>query len=235
MATSTFSIQEALSFSWQAYWRRWLFWVGVVVVVALTPQLVRFADLPGVSWVVAVIAALVVYYVQLVFTLGWMSLALNTVDGHDPTFATLFSRYDIITLKLLAVNIITGLVTVAGLFLFVIPGIYIGLRLQFAPYALVDRDRGVFEALSHSWSSTQGQAWQLVGYWLTIMVINIVGMLALGVGLLVSIPVAALAAAHVYRQLSPLSASQPDATTGSVPPAAPAVPAASSPPPAPGA
>ena len=48
---------------------------------------------------------------------------------------------------------------------------------------------------------TEGVMWNLVLFWLMLAGINILGMLALGIGLIVTIPLSWLATAYVYRRL----------------------------------
>jgi uncharacterized membrane protein len=49
---------------------------------------------------------------------------------------------------------------------------------------------------------TYGYKWPLLGFALVLALINLLGLLALVVGLLVSIPVTTLAFVHAYRALS---------------------------------
>jgi membrane-anchored glycerophosphoryl diester phosphodiesterase (GDPDase) len=53
------------------------------------------------------------------------------------------------------------LATVAGLLLFIIPGLYIATRLVCATTAYLLTGRGVFESLSYSWQLTEGHVWRL--------------------------------------------------------------------------
>lgn len=53
---------------------------------------------------------------------------------------------------------ISLLLVVTGLFLFVIPGIYIGVRLVLFPYRVMVADESVLTALGSSWDMTRGKA-----------------------------------------------------------------------------
>lgn len=58
-------------------------------------------------------------------------------------------------LKYAGVNIITSFAITFGLFMFVIPGLYIMLRLFFAPFYVVDKDdASIGDALSWSWRTS---------------------------------------------------------------------------------
>ena len=60
-------------------------------------------------------------------------------------------------LRLSAVTILKNIILLAGLFLFVVPGIYIGLMLLFAECAILHRDRKVVASLQFSRNITKGR------------------------------------------------------------------------------
>lgn len=62
---------------------------------------------------------------------------------------------------LFVVLLLFVLATMAGLVLFVIPGLYIATRLAFATTAYLLTGRGVSASLSYSWQLTAGHVWRL--------------------------------------------------------------------------
>jgi uncharacterized membrane protein len=60
---------------------------------------------------------------------------------------------------------------------------------------------GPAEAIKRSGVLTNGVKRNLVLFWLMLIGINILGMLALGVGLIAPVPISWLANAYVYRRL----------------------------------
>lgn len=77
-------------------------------------------------------------------------------------------------LKYAAVNVITSFAFTFGLFFFIIPGIYIMLRLFFAPFYVVDKDdASIGDALSWSWRTTSP-------YQLELFSLGLVAILAVG-------------------------------------------------------
>ncbi len=98
-------------------------------------------------------------------------------------------------------QLLVGLTVLVGFILLVVPGIIAMLGLLFSSYLIVDKKKGPIEAMKESWRITDGHKWQLLLFVLAVVALNIVGLLLLFVGLLVTIPVSALAAVHVYRFL----------------------------------
>jgi len=88
-----------------------------------------------------------------------------------------------------------------GLILFIIPGIYLGIRFQFFNCFIVDQKTGVIESLRRSWQITQGNTWNLFLFGLLLAGINILGLLCLIVGLFITIPTTTIAYIFVYRKL----------------------------------
>jgi hypothetical protein len=65
--------------------------------------------------------------------------------------------------SVLLVSVLVGLATIAGLILFVIPGIYIGVRLCVSIEALVVEGRRGTQAMGRSWELVGGHWWHAFG------------------------------------------------------------------------
>ncbi|HXG79813.1 MAG TPA: hypothetical protein VNJ31_10815 [Methyloceanibacter sp.] len=104
--------------------------------------------------------------------------------------------------KYLGASILLTLAVLVGFVLLIVPGIIFGLMFMFAPFIVIEREAGPVDAMSESNRITRGHKWPLFGFMLLLVLINLLGLFALGVGLLVSIPVSTLAFVHAYRVLS---------------------------------
>jgi uncharacterized membrane protein len=104
--------------------------------------------------------------------------------------------------KFLGVTILLTLAVAIGLILLIVPGIIFGLMFMFATFVVIERELGPIDAMNESHRITRGHKWQLFGFMLLLLLINLLGLLALVVGLLVSIPVSTLAFVHAYRVLA---------------------------------
>jgi uncharacterized membrane protein len=89
-----------------------------------------------------------------------------------------------------------------GLIFLIVPGIFILAILFFVPYVVVDEKRGILQSLARNMELTKGIRLQLFLFILVLIVVNVLGVLALGVGLLVTFPVTYLASAYVYRRVN---------------------------------
>ncbi len=192
MADPRFSIGDAVRFGWTtATANLGLFIVAMIIVVMITifPVFFDSALVAFVSWVLT-----------MVVTLGIMRMSLRFVDGGRGELADLFASIPLVISYLIA-SIIVGMVVTVGFFLLIFPGIYLALRLQFYCWSIIDKEAGPFGCMEHSWTVTKGSAWQLFLFAVVLVFVNLLGLLALGVGLLVTIPLSLVAVAHVYRSL----------------------------------
>ncbi len=108
----------------------------------------------------------------------------------------------------LGVRILTGIAIVLGLLLLIVPGIMLALMFLFSSFMVIDRELDPIEAMKESARITYGYRFELLFLMLILLALNVLGVLALGLGLLVSIPVSTLALVHAYRTLE-LKAKKP--------------------------
>lgn len=101
------------------------------------------------------------------------------------------------------VMLLTTILTFIGFLLLVIPGVIIMLMLFFAGYIVIDKGLGGVESLKASKNLVSGYKGKLFGFLFVLGLLNLAGFLALGVGLLVTVPISSVAAAFFYRNLAP--------------------------------
>jgi uncharacterized membrane protein len=99
------------------------------------------------------------------------------------------------------------------------------IRWWFVYWVGVER-AGVIEAFRHSAEITRGRRLQLFWFLLLLSLLSVSGVLALGLGLIVTLPLCWLAQVALYRQLSPLAPPplEAPAPAPDIPPALPEVP-----------
>ncbi len=142
------------------------------------------------------------FALSLVVSLGVKRITLDLVDGKPSEFADLFSQANLFW-KFLWASIVYGVVVVIGFILLIIPGVYLSLKYGFFGYILVDRpELSAMDALKESARLTDGIKWNLLWFSLALLGINFLGILALGIGLLYTVPVSIMAYTALYRSLT---------------------------------
>jgi len=198
-----FSIGEALGFGWATFRDRFGTLIGLIVVSALVIGVVQGVE-QGLAQQKAGFLAFVVgiigFVVQSVISLGWTRITLKLHDGQGVEMSDLIEPYPLIW-KYVGASILAGIAISIGFLILIVPGVFLAIRLGFFPYAIVDGGAGPVEALQKSWEITKGSFWHLFGLGIALALVNMVGVIALGIGLLVTVPTTAIAMAYVYRRL----------------------------------
>jgi hypothetical protein len=174
-------IGEILSTALQLYRRHWrtLLTIAAVVVVPLTLLQYLFGDwlrtrgevtsyqqISTATWAVGaagLVAALAGILMYLVLTGAITRAVAAEVAGEDPSVEQSY-RFGFHRLgAVLVVSVLVGLATIAGLILFIIPGIWIGVRLAVSVEALVVEGRRGTQAMGRSWELVGGHWWHAFG------------------------------------------------------------------------
>ena len=206
-ASAEFTIGAALRFGWETFKRRAWFFVGATAVLflalAITGSITSGIDtaITGSAEQSSGVGGLINLILGTLINMGATAFSLRAHD--DPDGVQLSSLWHPQPfLKFLAASILVAIVVGLGMLLLVVPGVILGLMFLFTTYIVIDRERGPIEAMKDSNAITRGYKWQLLGLGLLLALINLGGLLALGVGMLVTVPVTLLAFAYAYRVLS---------------------------------
>ncbi len=197
-----FSISEALKYGWTNTKANFglligvLLFNGIVGIIASVPSnLVGPESLLSIPFGIA--AALVNYGLMMCL----ISLCLKITDEGSARFGDLFEPLPLF-FNFAGAMILTGIATVIGFVFLIIPGIFIFTILFFVPYVVVDEKRGILQSLTRSAELSKGIRLQLFLFFLVLMAVNVLGVMAFVVGLLVTFPVTYLASAYVYRTVN---------------------------------
>ena len=140
------------------------------------------------------------WILNMLMTIGIIKISLMISRDEQPTLSELFSNVAPLINFVLA-SICYGLVVFGGFLLLIIPGIIFSVMFQMYSYLIVDKDMGPIESLNHSRSITKGSRMNLFVFGFVLCLINLVGLLCLGIGLLISFPTTLIAIAYVYDRL----------------------------------
>ena len=134
---------------------------------------------------------------------------LKKIRGQSATLSDAFAGFSLAFLQLFLLYLVSGILITLGLILCLIPGIYLGVAFYFAYALLVDRKLDFWPAMDISRRVVNRMWWQVFGFVLLMALINILGVLALCVGVFVTFPVTLAATAYAYEAI--FNGRQPDA------------------------
>lgn len=213
---NTFSISQALSIGWKLTKQHFGLWV-VILLTLLASNVVfeipsysnELFQIPGYSGEtnpsILIVLNILSSLLQLILELGIVGIVLKMLDTQPVKYADLFSFYPQLGQMLIA-SFISVIAVVVGFIFLIIPGIYIALRLSQAAYLIVDHKLSGIEAIKTSWRITRGYTLQLLWLSLLLVIINVLGAIAVLVGLLVTIPISLIAMGYAYRIMAAHSA-----------------------------
>jgi membrane-anchored glycerophosphoryl diester phosphodiesterase (GDPDase) len=106
----------------------------------------------GTLFVLLIIAGSVLYILTAI-------LSVMAAKNRTVSFSEVWDCFKKTWWKIILVALLSGLLVIAGLLAFIIPGLYLLSRLVFAWIIVIDKKTGVIEALNQSWDLTKGRAW----------------------------------------------------------------------------
>lgn len=106
----------------------------------------------------------------------------------QPTQVNDFSRGFAFLLPLLLYSVVSSIFIFIGFMLLILPGLYLLVGYLFTSWLIIDRKLDFWPAMELSRKTVHRRFFEVFGFFLILCLINIAGLLALGLGLLVTIP-----------------------------------------------
>ncbi|MBE6331072.1 MAG: hypothetical protein E7070_02020 [Bacteroidales bacterium] len=198
-------ISDVIKQAWALTKKHWIDIVVCGVIIAIIYNIVAFlfvigfsiieiatsatAEKPSEQMTIAGILGFAVFLYALVFALlvGFYQTLLNCTRENGKFTLRVWIQPANIYFKAVVLQIITMILVFIGFILFILPGLYIAARLQFAVFYLLDhKEAGIKEAIKASWDMTAHDAFSLVGLILVCIGLSFVGLLCCLVGIYVA-------------------------------------------------
>lgn len=199
-ARGDFEVGEAIRYGWRGLVRNLVPLAGIALVVFAVNFLVSVLDQAVNTTAGRIGTFLLSTIVSLLVGMGWIRVALTVVDGGRPALDQLLRTDSLVPYAI--ASLVLGVAVGIGFVLFVVPGVYLLARFGFTTYAIVDEGLGVGDAFRRSSDITEGRRGKLVLFGLALIVLNVLGLLAFLVGVILTSGVTIVAVAYVYRRLS---------------------------------
>lgn len=197
-----FIISEVFSTAWKGTKSQLWILAGLLIgYCILSFTLTAFAMPMQSSIIGKIIVNVISALFSIIFSLGYMKNIFQALDGEEPQFSAYGQQTKNIITYFLA-SLITGFVVLAGFLFFIIPGIYLALRLQFFQAFIIEENAGIIESLHKSWEITKGQVLPLFILALVMIGILILGCILFGIGIFVTVPLIYMMYGYVFRKLN---------------------------------
>jgi uncharacterized membrane protein len=104
---------------------------------------------------------------------GWLSILLKISGGQPAPFSEFFSNANYF-MNVLLTTVLMGIVCGVGTIFLIIPGIFLGIKLCWAPFIVVDQNMGPIDAMKASWDMTEGYSVKVLMAGAAYFVINMI-------------------------------------------------------------
>ena len=134
-----------------------------------------------------------------------INLTMGLVSGRYQSFTIDAIKLPVITyVKTYVVQLLVGVICLLGFLLCIIPGVYLGCRLSYATYAIIDEpDLDIIAAIKKSWAMTSDNILPVFLLTLACFGIMIAGLMCCCVGYFYAAAIVYFAAAVSYFVLKP--------------------------------
>ncbi len=213
MTKHHFALKEVFSFGYNKFIQHaWFVFLTFIIMSSVIGSSIYN---PGLNLIVSLMAALSI-----------VSISLMIVRNHSFSFNDLFTPllsyrrvlrfFALVSFYIIPVLLVgltsailvfgaergSASVTIFGLIfasLFFVINVFIAVRFKFFPYVVVDHEHSsVRDLLRMSYKLTENNFWLVFRFILAAVVFNMLGCLAFGVGLVITVPTTVLASAHLY-------------------------------------
>jgi len=196
-ATTSINIQRYLQQAWQMFREN----IGAFLGFTLT----LFAVWLATSMVDAG-SSLLFSSVAAPFYAGYSIVAFKIMLQQPFQFSDFFRGFNYF-LPLFLASLASSIVVGIGFILLLIPGIYLAISYMFTTFLVIDYHMEFWQAMEISRKIISRNWFAFLLFALVLCCINLLGALAFGIGLLVTLPVTSCAVAIAYKEIVGLNAS----------------------------
>jgi uncharacterized membrane protein len=135
-----------------------------------------------------------------VLGVGYYFVAFQIARNRSYGFGDFFNGFKKF-LPVFLTALVSGILIALGLVLLILPGIYLVVAYMFAQLFVVDKNLGFWSAMEASRKVITKKWFSFFGLLLLLALLNLLGLILLGVGLLVTIPLSACIVAAAYEDI----------------------------------
>uniref|UniRef100_Q3APN2 Uncharacterized protein n=1 Tax=Chlorobium chlorochromatii (strain CaD3) TaxID=340177 RepID=Q3APN2_CHLCH len=129
---------------------------------------------------------------------GYTMAVFRIAKGESLEFSDFFKGFNYL-LPLFLASLACTLFVSFGLMLFILPGIYLAVSYMFTTFFIIDYKMNFWQAMETSRTIITRSWFSFFAFAIVLFIINVAGAFLFGIGMIVSAPVTACAAAVAYR------------------------------------
>lgn len=203
MHQRTIDLAQLFTYSFRTFKKYASFIIGIMMtyyVLGIVPQVYFMLAAPETPTLNSQLFSLVLTFIQLYLAVGFIKIMLLLIDDRHTEVADLFNNFHLFLSYFIA-SVLYGLGVLIGLLLLVIPGIFLAIRLQFYPYFIIEQKDSALVSLKKSFNLSQNLSLELLLFGIAVIVLNALGLLFMGIGIVFTYPLTTMATAVIYKGL----------------------------------
>jgi len=193
-------VGDAISYAWRKFAGNALSWVVLMLIAGIIQGLLNWAFNDRDSFATNVIGTLVIAIVGYLLQAAFVTGALQETDGTKPSIGSFF-RLRNIGAVIVACFLVAVLTTV-GLILLIIPGLIVMFMTWWTLQFVIDRNQDPITAIKSSFGAIASDWGTLLLLALAMIGLNILGLIPLGLGLFITVPMTIIASTYAYRVIT---------------------------------
>jgi hypothetical protein len=147
------------------------------------------------------VVGLLAFFINPVLLGGLSYVFTRRIRGENPQVGDAFNGFTLAFLQLGLGGLVSMILIAIGLFLCVLPGIYLAVGYTFALPLIIDKKYDFWTAMEVSRRVVQRQWWTIFGLALVLFLLNVLGLLACLVGCIVTAPLTVAAIQYAYEDV----------------------------------
>lgn len=203
MQKRTLDLAQLFKYSYETFKKYAGYIIGIMMtyyVLGIVPQVYFMLGAPETPTISSQLLSLCLTFIQLYISLGFIKIMLLLIDGEFTRVADLFNNAHLFISYFIA-SFLYGIAVLIGLFLLIVPGIFLSIRLQFYPYFIIEHGDTALTAMKKSYDLSENLTLELLLFGILVVILNALGMLLVGIGIVFTYPLTTMATAVIYKGL----------------------------------
>jgi uncharacterized membrane protein len=187
--------------------------LGIYTVIIIVGMILAFAPLinavsdesvPQDSLGTSIFQVYAIYFAVILLVMPMMAglfmMGLKRATDQDVSIGIMFSYYRKL-IPILLLMIVSGILIEVGFLLLLIPGIYLCIAYSLSMLLIADKNLSFWSAMETSRKAITHKWFTVFGVMVLLWVINVIGMIPLGIGLIWTLPMTFVAFGIMYRNI----------------------------------
>lgn len=136
-----------------------------------------------------------------VFYGGLYGYILKLARGQPVEFGDIFNGFSVALVPLMLASLVSQFLTMVGILLLILPGIYLAVAYLFAYILVIDKKLEFWAAMEVSRRVITAQWWRMFGLLLLGAILCMLGAIALIIGMFIALPIYMAAMVYAYEDL----------------------------------